>query len=418
MPDRVDIARLAAGTRYDVAVAGGGAVGATLACALADSGSRVLLADPSSGAADPSPAFAPRPLAVSLASQRVLASLGVWEEIGPWATPIESIHVSEAGRFGAARLEAAECGIPSFGSVVAAGVLGTALRDAVARRSAIRRTGGRIVDAHVSADLVTSRVIEEADGASFSFKASLLVVADGGRSELRDALGIDATVRDYRQCAIASVVSVRAPRVHTAFERFTPGGPVALLPMGGARYGLVWSCDEEQADRLAGLPERAFAEALDAIFAGRLGGFVSADERVVFRLRLVRADTVVAERIVLIGNAANHLHPVAGQGFNLGMRDAACLAEVIAAARREGCTSGDASMLERYRRWRAPDHAAVARFTDALVDIFSHRFSPVAPLRAPALVVLDLAPPLKRALVRRAMGLAGKVPKLALGLLP
>ena len=418
MPGSADIARLATGARYDVAVAGGGAVGAALACALADSGARVLLADPWSGAAESSPAFAPRPLALSLASQRVLASLGVWEELAPGATPIESIHISEAGRFGAARLEAAECGVGRFGSVVAAGALGTALRDAVARRGAICRTGGRIVDASVSGDLVTPHVFEEVDGTSYSFHASLLVVADGGRSELRDALGIDTTARDYRQSAIASVVAARAPRVHTAFERFTPGGPVALLPMGGVRYGLVWSCDEEQAERLAGLPERDFAEALNAVFAGRLGGFDSVDERVVFRLRLVRAATIAAERVVLIGNAANHLHPVAGQGFNLGMRDVACLAEVIAVARREGIAAGDASVLERYRRWRAPDHAAVVRFTDALVDTFGHRFSPVAPLRAPALVVLDLAPPLKRVLARRAMGFAGRVPRLALGLLP
>ena len=184
---------------------------------------------------------------------------------------------------------------------------------------------------------------------------------------------------------------------------------------GGARYGLVWSCGEEEADRLAELSDRDFAKALEAIFGGRLGGVDRAEDRAVFGLRLVRAKSVVADRTVLIGNAANHLHPVAGQGFNLGMRDAACLAEVVTQARREGCTSGDASMLERYRRWRAPDHAAVARFTDALVDIFGHRFPPVAPLRGPALAVLDRVPALKRALARRAMGLAGRVPRLALG---
>ena len=415
MAGGADIARLETGARYDVAVAGGGAVGATLACALADSGSRVLLADPSIGAPESSPAFAPRPLALSLASQRVLESLGAWEALDSEAAPIESIHISEAGRFGTARLEASECGVTHFGSVVAAGALGAALRAAVARRGTIHRTGGRIVDASVSADLVTSRVVEETEGASFSFRASLLVVADGGRSGLRDALGVAATVRDYRQCAIASVVTVRAPRAHTAFERFTPGGPVALLPMGGARYGLVWSCGEEEADRLAELSDRDFAKALEAIFGGRLGGVDRAEDRAVFGLRLVRAKSVVADRTVLIGNAANHLHPVAGQGFNLGMRDAACLAEVVAQARREGCTSGDASMLERYRRWRAPDHAAVARFTDALVDIFGHRFPLVAPLRGPALAVLDRVPALKRALARRAMGLAGRVPRLALG---
>ena len=506
MPDRADIARPAAGAHYDVAVAGGGAVGATLACALADSGSKVLLADPpGAGAAGPppaaaahessasvpigSPAFAPRPLALSLASERVLAALGVWEALAGQATPIESIHVSEAGRFGAARLEAAGCGLPRFGSVVAAGALGAALRGAVAQRPAIHRAGGRIVDARVCADVVVSQVSAgaggggavgfggtgnargigetgeaggsgeaggaggtgstgepgpaaeaggtvaawgadgagdaggtggtgESDHASFAFTASLLVVADGGRSELRDALGIGATVRDYRQRAIASVVEARAPREHAAFERFTPGGPVALLPMGGARYGLVWCCGGERADRLAALPERAFVETLDAVFAGRLGGFASAGERTVFGLRFVRADATVAERVALIGNAANHLHPVAGQGFNLGMRDAACLTEVVAAGRQEGCAPGDAQVLERYRRWRAPDHARVARFTDALVDVFCNRFSPAAPLRAPALAVLDLAPPLKRALARHATGFAGKVPRLALGPCP
>ena len=390
-------------------------MGAALACALADSGSSVLLADPSTDAPESSPAFAPRPLALSLASRRVLASLGAWEEIDPRATPIESIHVSEAGGLGALRLEAAECGVESFGSVAAAGVLGTALRDTVARRGAIRRTGGRIVDARVRADRVASRVIGGAEGESFPFSASLLVVADGGRSELREALGIGADIRDYRQRAVASVVTARTPRARTAFERFTPGGPVALLPMGGARYGLVWCCDDDRAGRLAGLPERGFAEALDAVFAGRLGGFASIGERTTFRLRLARAHGIVADRVVLIGNAANRLHPVAGQGFNLGMRDAACLAEVIVESRREGCAPGDAPVLERYRRWRAPDHAAVARFTDALVDIFGHRCSPVAPLRAPALAVLDRIPPLKHALARRAMGFAGRSPRLALG---
>ena len=517
--DPPDAGRPAAGARYDVAVAGGGAVGAALACAFADSGSSVLLADPPAGggahapspavtasatnspppalasqgttyapplgaagaeagdfapaesrddragragrAGDDPPAFAPRPIALSLASERVLASLGVWEALAGQATPIESIHVSEAGRFGAVRLDAAACGVVRFGSVVPADALGAALRDAVARRPAIHRSAGRIADACVHADGIVPRVVADAgetggaEGAggaggscfggpagsaareagenggaekagetgrqgdtSFAFTASLLVVADGGRSELREALGIGATVRDYRQRAIASVVEARSPREHTAFERFTPDGPVALLPMGGARYGLVWCCGGERADRLAGLSGSAFAEALDAVFAGRLGGFASAGERTVFGLRLARADATVAERVALIGNAANHLHPVAGQGFNLGMRDVACLAEVVAAGRREGCDPGDARVLERYRRWRAPDHTRVVRFTDTLVDVFCNRFSPAAPFRAPALVALDRVPPLKRALARRATGLAGKVPRLALGLPP
>ena len=411
-------APLGAGARYGVAVAGGGPVGAVLACALADAGTGVLLADPWLDDAGPPTAFAPRPLALSLATEGVLASLGVWEDLARAATPIESIHVSEAGRFGAARLEAAECGVGRFGSVVAAGALGAALRGAVARRGAIRRTGGRIARAGVSGERMVARVVDESAGTSVPIGASLLAVADGGRSELRDALGIGTSVRDYRQVAIASVVTARAPRERTAFERFTPEGPVALLPMGAQRYGLVWSCGHERAGELAGLGEREFADALAAVFAGRLGGFEVVGERVAFPLRLERADSIVAERVALVGNSANHLHPVAGQGFNLGVRDAACLAEVVAEAHRDGVDPGDGSVLERYRRWRAPDHAAVARFTDGLVDLFGHVFSPVAPLRAPALVALDLAPGLKRALARRAMGLAGRVPRLALGSRP
>ena len=421
MPASADIVRLHArprlvpGARFDVAVAGGGAIGAVLACALADSGASVLLADPWFDAAEPSPAFAPRPIALSLATERVLAALGVWEGLAPATTPIESIHVSEAGRFGAVRLVAAQCGVERFGSVVAAGTLGGALRAAVAHRDAIRCTGGRIVDADSRDGKVVSRVVDGAAGAPRHVDASLVVVADGGRSKLREALGIDSAVRDYRQCAIAAVVAARAPRAHTALERFTTEGPVALLPMGGECYGLVWSCGEARADALGRLDEGAFAARLAAVFGGRLGGFAAIGERTLFPLRLVRANTIVAERVALVGNAANQLHPVAGQGFNLGVRDAACLAEVVAAAGREGGDPGDPSVLARYRRWRAPEHAAVARFTDGLVNLFGHRCSPIAPLRAPALVALDLVPTLKRALARRAMGLAGRVPRLALG---
>ena len=415
MPDSAEIDQIATAARYDVAVAGGGAVGAAMACALADLGMSVLLADPWIGVTNSSPAFAPRPLALSLASQRVLASLGVWDRVADESTPIESIHISEAHRFGATRLEARECGVARFGGVVSAAALGATLREAVGRRHAVHCCFGKIVNADVAGDQVVARVIETPESAPFPFGASLLVVADGGNSELRDALGIDITVRDYRQSAIASVVAARTPRVHTAFERFTPEGPVALLPMGGARYGLVWSCATDSAERLAAMPDPEFAQALDAVLAGRLGGFDTVGERALFPLRLVRANAIVGVRVVLVGNAANHLHPIAGQGFNLGMRDVACLAEVIAVARRDGVTPGDKEVLERYRRWRRPDHAAVARFTDVLVDLFGHRFSPVASLRAPALMALNFAPGLKRALARQAMGLGGKVPRLALG---
>ena len=265
---------------YDVAVAGGGAVGAALACALADSGASVLLADPRFDAAESSPAFAPRPIALSLASAaRARLAGGVGWPRPREATPIESIHVSEAGRFGAARLEASgvrgrEVRQCRGGRVRSGRRCATRWRGA----SAIHRTrGANRGCGPVPPDRVVSRVVDR--GARWH--VVFLSVhrcwwwPTGDDSELRDALGIDTTLRDYRQSAIAAVVAARTPRVHTAFERFTPEGPVALLPMGGKRYGLVWSCGEDQASELGGhCPIGNSPGALDAVSSRvDLGGF-------------------------------------------------------------------------------------------------------------------------------------------------
>ena len=212
MTGQVDAGAPRTGGHYDVAVAGGGAVGATLACALAESGSRVLLADPSSGSTAPTGAFAPRPLALSLSSQNALAALGIWEDLESAATPIESIHVSEANRFGATRLEATACGVPRFGSVIAAGALGNVLRGAAARRDRIRRVGGRVAGPRVSSGVVESHVIPEGGGEPHSFAASLL-----GRGR-RGALGAArrAGHRDDRPRLSPVRGGVGGSRTHTA----------------------------------------------------------------------------------------------------------------------------------------------------------------------------------------------------------
>ncbi len=472
--DRLDLLE-----RYDVAIAGGGAIGAVLACALADGGAKTLLVDPAFSAptdsrresdpdagsqggstsdrrsSDTPEAFAPRPLALSLASWRMLEALGIGESLTAKATPIRSIHISEAGRFGAARLAAARFDLECFGKVVDAASLGRALDDALERRQAHRQArrdpqrslaplgagelhllGGRIDNARVLPEGIVPRLRADADNpepdasalagersASLSsahppFAASLLAIADGGRSPLREALHIATRKRIYPQLALATVVGVRSPRPFTAFERFTPAGPVALLPMGGSRYGLVFCAGPDRIHRLAKACESDFLAALDATFGGRMGGFCAAGQRRVFDLRLEYARNIIGRRRVSIGNAAHHLHPVAGQGFNLGLRDVACLAQTVSEARAEGRDGGDKRSLLEYRRWRAPDHARTRGLTDALVDIFGHRCSPLASIRAPGLVVFDLLPGLKRALTRQATGLAGRVSDLALGIPP
>lgn len=464
--------------RYDVAIAGGGAVGAVLACALADGGAKALLVDPSlcpvaetcsesdpetgskpaatrdRHAPDSSEAFTPRPLALSLASWRMLEALDIGESLMDRATPIRSIHISEAGRFGVARLEAERFDLECFGKVIDAASLGQALDKALGRRDlghgprrsldpgssgGVHRLGGSIEGARILADGIAPQLIAQPPQSipgSLSkprsgtrpasspehhdtpFVASLLAVADGGRSRLRQSLGVAACERIYPQQALATVVSVRNPHPFTAFERFTPDGPVALLPMGGPRYGLVLCASPDRIHRLGAACESDFLAALDSVFGGRMGGFRTADRRRIFDLKLEYARNVIGRRSVSIGNAAHHLHPVAGQGFNLGLRDAACLSQMVMTARAEGRDGGDRQTLFDYRRWRAPDHACTRHLTDGLVRIFSHRFSPIALVRAPGLVAFDLLPGLKEALTRRATGLAGKVPDLALGIRP
>ncbi|MBF2761697.1 MAG: FAD-dependent monooxygenase [Ectothiorhodospiraceae bacterium AqS1] len=475
---------------YDVAIAGGGAIGAALACALADSGARALLVDPSFSPVPPDPgesdietetsaeatsdrmpsdipaAFTPRPLALSLASWRILETLDIAASPMNEATPIRSIHISEAGRFGIARLEAERFDLDYFGKVIDAACLGRALDEALRRREigigqrgagqqdrgrspdrapagGVHRLGGRIDGARILARGIAPKLTGQQEPTSLSqpasmatsispsgtrspppapldtpFVASLLAIADGGRSLLRQSLGFETCKRSYPQRALATVVSVRSPHPFTAFERFTPEGPVALLPMGGTFYGLVLCATPARIAWLAAACESDFLAALDKILGGRMGGFRTAGRRRSFDLELEYARNIIGRRSVSIGNAAHRLHPVAGQGFNLGLRDAACLSQTVMQAKACGRDGGDRQTLFDYRRLRAADHARTRRLTDALVHLFSHRFSPIALMRAPGLVAFDLLPGLKGALMRQATGLAGIVPDLALGIRP
>jgi 2-octaprenyl-6-methoxyphenol hydroxylase len=415
----------------DVAIVGGGMVGASLALALADSGLSILLVEGTAAevarqhsadrgltlrngepAASAQPSFDDRTTALGNASRRIFQALGVWPAIAPQAAAINTIHVSDAGRFGFARLRAQEQGIEAFGFVVSNRVIGAALWGKLAGlRSLTLRVPARTEAVRITTEGV--RLTVASAGASEEFTARLVVAADGAHSTVRAAAGIDADVEDYHQVAIAANVVADRTQDGTAYERFTPSGPLAVLPLYDGSHGIVWTARPDAAAALLGLGDEEFLHELQGRFGWRAGRFVRVGRRASYPLKLSRATTTVATRTVLIGNAAQALHPVAGQGFNLGLRDAAILAELIANA--EGDV-GSRALLEQFSQWRAVDRSSVVRFTDGLVKLFGDTRPGIGTLRNLGLLLFDLTPPAKSALARVSTGFGGRTPRLARGL--
>lgn len=398
---------------FDVAIVGGGLVGASLALGLAGTGVRVLLIENVAPGSATQPSFDERTTALGNASSRIFQGLGIWDEVASEAAPIRAIHISDAGRFGFARLKAAEHGIDAFGYVVPNRVIGTVLWRRLSGASDVEiRVPAGIEDLEITMERAYFTVVTAA-GTREVTSASLLVAADGAHSALRAAAGIEAGVEDYDQVAITAALMGDRAHDGTAYERFTPSGPVAVLPLRGGGYGTIWSCAPQRAAELLALADDTYLAELQSRFGWRAGRFRRIGRRASYPLKLTRAATTVARRTVLIGNAAQALHPIAGQGFNLGLRDAALLAEVIAFAVGD---VGSAELLRKFADWRAADRRGVVRFTDGLVRLFGSRMPGVSLLRNLGLLAFDLSPPAKRALARVSLGFGGPTPRLARGL--
>ena len=407
------IARAHALREFDVAVVGGGLVGASLALGLCGSGVRVLLVESIAPGSAAQPSFDERTTALGNASRRIFQGLGIWDDVSSDAAPIRAIHVSDAGRFGFARLKAAEHGIDAFGYVVPNRAIGTALWRRLTGASGVEtRVPAGIEDLEITMERAYFKVVT-ASGAREVTSASLVVAADGAHSTVRAAAGIEAGVEDYDQVAITAAVTGDRAHDGTAYERFTPSGPIAVLPLRGGGYGTIWSCSPQRSAELLALEDDAYLAELQRRFGWRAGRFQRIGRRASYPLKLTRAATTVAHRTVLIGNAAQALHPIAGQGFNLGLRDAALLAEVIAGAAGD---VGSAELLRKFADWRAADRGGVVRFTDGLVRLFGSRMPGISILRNLGLLAFDLSPPAKRALARVSLGFGGPTPRLARGL--
>ncbi len=395
--------------RCDVAIAGGGMVGLSLAAALAELPLDIVVIEPVAADADEQPSFDARTTALSSGSRRVLEGIGAWTAVARRACPIRRIHVSERGVFGTAALTAAEQGLDALGYTVENRLLGRALRERVAAAPRVRVRHARVAGLVPGQDSIRLRT-----DAGASHEARLVVAADGAQSAVRGALGIGGQVSDYGQHAIIAHVDTGRFHDYTAYERFTPTGPIALLPISEGRSAVVWTLAPESARRALALDDRGFLAGLQEAFGLRLGRFTRVGRRQCYPLALTLADRLTAPRAVILGNAAQALHPVAGQGFNLALRDVAMLAELVAG--REGEDPGADPLLEQYASWRAPDRRAVIRFTDSLVRGFGLPFAPMRPMRGGGLLLFDLLRPVKREFARRTMGLAGRQPRLVRGL--
>ncbi|WJW75877.1 2-octaprenyl-6-methoxyphenyl hydroxylase [Thiohalobacter sp. IOR34] len=400
---------------YDILIAGGGLVGASLACALGGQGLRIGLIEAHPFEAADAPGYDDRAIALAQGSQCIFQGMGLWPALAPHASPIERIHISDRGRFGFARLDAGEAGVAALGYVALGRDMGVVLGRRLAELEDVELLcPARFVE--VALDEAQVQVDIEQDGRQRRLGARLLVAADGSRSPIREQLGIATRVRDYGQTALIANVTPQRPHRQVAYERFTDSGPLALLPLDGERCALVWTLAREAVDEVLALDDAAFLAALQDRFGYRLGRFLKVGRRDVYPLSLLRAREAVRSRLALIGNAAHTLHPIAGQGFNLGLRDVAALAEVIVDAVRAGEDPGALQVLDRYAGWRAADQRRVMAFTELLLRLFGNPLPPVAWARDLGLLAFDLLPPLKRQFGRLAMGRAGRLPRLARGL--
>jgi 2-octaprenyl-6-methoxyphenol hydroxylase len=392
-------------------------VGASLALALAQVGFDITLVEAAPFKTGGSPSFDDRTTALSNGSRRILEGLGVWQLVQHEATPIAKIHISDRGRFGFARIDAAELGLDSLGLVIANRALGAGLWQRLDASGVRVLAPARVIDYDITADGCQIRLEGEAASGE-PLRCRLLVAADGAHSVIAKSAGVESSTWDYEQTALTANLTSQVFHNHVAYERFTPTGPIALLPCVEGRVGLVWTlAPKDAADTLA-QPDAEFLERLQQAFGMRLGRFLTVGKRQSYPLFLTRAEEQVADRVVMLGNAAQALHPIAGQGFNLGLRDVACLAEVLADARTSAGTAvdpGAADLLEQYRAWRQQDRRRIVAFTDGLVRVFRQPFAPIRMLRDAALLAFDLSPQAKQAMSQLSLGAAGRIPRLARG---
>jgi 2-octaprenyl-6-methoxyphenol hydroxylase len=375
---------------YDVLIVGGGPVGAALALKLQGQGLDVALVEARASV----PGDDPRALALSWGSCDELMQLGVWQHVAQ-RTPIETVHVSQQGALGRVRLSHEEMQLPALGYVVNFGDLHAALHQALLTSDVDYLTGAQLQEIKTLAHYAVAKV--DVHGASKMITAQLVVLADGGRS-VEMLPQIKRYSRAYQQQAVIADVFADKPNGGVAYERFSQSGPIAMLPRGEG-FALVWTQTEENAPTVLAWDDATFLQQLQQAFGDRAGKLVKVGPRSAFPLYLRQLNNNVAQRVALIGNAAQALHPVAGQGFNLGLRDALDLAKLILTTPRPRI--GDAAMLQQFSQRRRLDANLTVGFTDLLIQVFDEHPTWLQRTRSVGLLALDLLPGVRRFFTNR-----------------
>ena len=391
-------------SRVNLAIIGGGLVGASLALALQAGakarGWKIVLIEPFAPGNSYQPSYDARSSALSYGARQIYERLGLWQSIAGRAEPIKDIHVSDRGRFSTARLSAIEEGVPALGYVVENAWLGQCLW---------KHLDPDVITWRCPAEVIHMQPLEDGYRLTLNDETTLdcdlAVLADGGRSNLREQLGIHVSKRPYDQSALIANITPSEAHCGMAFERFTDEGPMALLPLPENRCALVWTRLGMDAERLAALDERSFLSELQGVFGYRLGTLNQVGARHLYPLTLIEAQEQVRPHLAVLGNAAHSLHPIAGQGFNLSLRDAQALAEALLASDRH---PGDLATLLSYQQRQQRDQQLTIGFSDQVTRLFGSDQTLVSFGRNLGLLGLDLLPPAKRWFARQAMGLGAR----------
>ena len=396
--------------RFDIAVVGGGMVGLTLALGLEGVGARVAVIERARLKDIVEASFDGRGSAIAAGSQRILDGTGLWDLLQADAEPIREIRVADGPSQLFLHYDHREVGEDPLGWIVENAHIRRAFAQAVASSDVIVFENTALADARFEARSTTLKL---ADGRTVD--AMLAIAADGRQSALRELAGIDVVRWSYPQTAIVCAVTHEAPHHGIAHEHFLPSGPFAILPMTRNRSSIVWTERNDLAPAILELDDDAFAAELKRRFGDFLGDIRVGPQRWAYPLSVVHARDYVAPRVAAVGDAAHAIHPIAGQGFNLGLRDVAALAEIIVDRLRLGLDPGDTEALMRYQKWRKPDNMMMIAATDSLNRLFSNDVAPVRMARDTGLALVNQLPPLKRVLMRHAMGLVGDLPRLTRG---
>ncbi|BCA93827.1 2-octaprenyl-6-methoxyphenol hydroxylase [Legionella antarctica] len=384
--------------QVDILIIGGGLTGATLMLALQGLGFKTLLVEAKPFGDKVNPDFDARSLALSPATKRILNTLGVWDILKEYATAIDMIHVSDQHRFGISRLHGGADN--PLGYVVEMQHINLALHQLLSKDHIM-------APATLTAlDLVAKTATVSHETGEIQITAQLIVAADGAESVVRRCCDLSAKIKSYNQQAIVANVGLMKSHEHHAYERFTSHGPLALLPMNSNRMSLVWAMTPGKAEQLMALSDVAFLKELQQDFGYRLGRLIKIGKRYSYPLKQVLMAQQTKWPVVFVGNAAHTLHPVAGQGFNLGLRDAATLAQCIS---KQGLNEG---MLRQYLQLRRHDQQVITRFTDGLIQVFTSRLPGMSLVRNMGLIAIDNIPVLKNYLARYARGFGGFTPDL------